>query len=364
MRELLGPVHLARNSDFFLAGGDSLLAVRLAARLGDVFGVQPSRADVIKARTPVRIAALMDGRVGSNGAAKAPNGNGPSAAEPDGCVVRLSRGDERLAPIVLIHAIGGGAFIYRELLESLAHPYPAYGLQAPGLWDDAAPLSSVRAQAELYYASLLRAGVQRPVLVGGCSYGGLVAYELDRLYRAAGHAPVVALFDSPGPGRMPERLDGEAAICAYLLSGDSRNGEYEAQVAELRRLDRPGRVARLRDRLRQTHLPQASNDDVERLLRVFRQNLDNLWNWTPAVHDTRLVFFKATEQARQVARNPELAWIPLAPLGIEILPVPGDHSSMLSRPHVRRIAAELDRILPPPRRADARITHERVSLTL
>jgi acyl carrier protein len=102
MRELLGRAKLNRTSDFFLAGGDSLLAVRLASRIGEVFGTQPGRAQIIKARTVEKIAALVEQDGGSVTAADS----------TDTCLVRLAQGDERLSPIVLVHAVGGGAFIY------------------------------------------------------------------------------------------------------------------------------------------------------------------------------------------------------------------------------------------------------------
>ncbi|MFA5266017.1 MAG: phosphopantetheine-binding protein, partial [Opitutaceae bacterium] len=108
MRELLGSVHLGRNSDFFLSGGDSLMAVRLAARIGDAFGIRPTRSQIMKGRTPARIAALLE----EGGASK------QSDEKTDDCLMRLWRGNDRLPPIVLVHAVGGGVFTYQEFLQA------------------------------------------------------------------------------------------------------------------------------------------------------------------------------------------------------------------------------------------------------
>jgi thioesterase domain-containing protein/acyl carrier protein len=336
MRELLGPERLSRNSDFFLSGGDSLLAIRLASRIADVFGIRLARKQLMQARTPAKIAALL----GAGGEIE------QASDKAEDCVVCLAKGNNRLPPIVLIHAVGGGIFIYRELLQALSTAHPVYGLQAPGLWDDAAPIDDLLNQAEHYHACLLRAGVENPVMLGGSSYGGLVAYELDRLYRQSGHrTSFVTLFDSPGPGHMPERLESEAEICAYMLSRDTRGRDFAADLARMRALDHEGRFALLLDYMRETLMPHASAEDVERQVRVFRQNLLNMWNWVPRPHDARIFFCKAKEHAALLANDPELAWVPLAGAGIEILPVPGDHSSMLSFPHVRFVANEVNRRL-------------------
>ena len=337
MHELLGARPLSRNSDFFLNGGDSLLAVRLTSRIGEVFGVRPAQVQVMNARTPASIASLL-------GAGEA---LGEAADKADGCVVRLAAGNDRLPPIVLIHAVGGGIFIYRELLQALATAHPVYGLQAPGLWDTAAPIEGLRKQAEHYHACLLRAGIKRPIMIGGSSYGGLVCYELDALYQQSGHkTSLVALFDSPGPGHMPRRLESEAEICAYMLSRDIKVRNFAADLARMQALDHEGRFALLLDYMRETVMPHASAVDVERQLRVFRQNLTNMWNWVPQPHDARIFFCKAREHTALLANGPELAWVPLARAGIEILPMPGDHSSMLSFPHVSFVANEINRRLP------------------
>ena len=335
MRELLGPERLSRDSDFFLQGGDSLSAVRLASRLKEVFGSGPTQAQIMNARTPANIAALLE-----DGAPE------PGPDEAGGCLVRLGSGTASLPPLVLAHAVGGGVFIYRDLLRALATPHPVYGLQAPGLWDDTPPLEGLRRQARYYHACLLRAGIDRPALIGGSSYGGLLAYELDRLYQQSGHrASLVALFDSPGPGYMSQRLESEEEICAYMLARDTPGSNFATDLVRMRALDHPARFALLLDYLRRTKMPQATVVDVERLVRVFRQNLINLWNWIPEPHDARLLFLKAREPDALLANDPELAWVPLAGAGIEILPVDGNHSTMLSFPHVKTVAREINRRL-------------------
>lgn len=332
MLNLLGPVNLGRHRDFFLCGGNSLMAVRLASNLRDAFGIPLTPRQIIKERTPAKIAALLE-----DGGAHA-----KATSESDSCLVLLSRGNDQMQPIVLVHAVGGGIFIYRELLQALDTEHPVYGLQAPGLWDDSSPIKGLRRQAELYYSSLLKAGINHPVMLAGSSYGGLVCYELNQLYHKAGHrSALVALFDSPGPGHMPARMESEAEICAWMLSRDIPSRNYASDLAMMQGVNHEGRVSFLLDQIRLKIMPYATENDVKSLLRVFSQNLANMWNWIPEPHQAKILFFKAAEHVELLAENPEQAWVPLATDGIDILLSPGDHSSMLSFPHVSFIAEEI-----------------------
>lgn len=333
MRLLLGPVRLGPTSDFFLSGGDSLLAVRLAVQLSEAFGTHVTRAAVFERRTVARLAELSEAASQS------------AAPLRTDCVVRLREGDERLAPLVLVHAVGGGAFIYKELLQALRPACPVYGLQARGLWSDEEPLVGIDRQARLYFDSLKRAGIRTPSLIGGSSYGGIVSYELSRLYREEGRSVPIAMFDSPGPGHMPRRFTEDAELFAYVSQMDNAVEDYEPMLERLRPLDLEGRMAVLLERLQQGPFQGASRRDLERQIVVLRRNIDSMWEWKPTRHDARILYYKATRSVSFLASTPELAWIPLAGGGIEILPCPGDHYSMLSTPQVGFVAAHLIRRL-------------------
>ncbi|MGW4565574.1 condensation domain-containing protein [Streptomyces sp. NPDC004561] len=57
--EVLGLRRLDARADFFAAGGDSLTALRLVGRFGEVFGAAPDVRTVFRHRTPARIAARL-----------------------------------------------------------------------------------------------------------------------------------------------------------------------------------------------------------------------------------------------------------------------------------------------------------------
>lgn len=61
--ELLGWSDLSADSDFFDLGGDSLLVVRLARRLGEDLGVRVPVRSLMTASTLARQTALLDSLV-------------------------------------------------------------------------------------------------------------------------------------------------------------------------------------------------------------------------------------------------------------------------------------------------------------
>lgn len=65
MAEILGGDALGRDSDFFVYGGNSLLATQLVSRVGVATGVRIDVRDVFENPTVAALAAVVDGRTGS-----------------------------------------------------------------------------------------------------------------------------------------------------------------------------------------------------------------------------------------------------------------------------------------------------------
>jgi acyl transferase domain-containing protein len=66
-RDVLGTPNLGAEDDFFELGGDSLLAVRLVARLRHRFGRDVSTADLFGVRTPAGLARILNSKSETSG---------------------------------------------------------------------------------------------------------------------------------------------------------------------------------------------------------------------------------------------------------------------------------------------------------
>src|SRR6185369_17266831 len=78
-----------------------------------------------------------------------------------------------------------------------------HGLQAPGLYGERAPFEQVEALAAHYLDAIAHQHAGEPGVLGGWSFGGLVAFEMARQLELRGERPpLVVLFDARA--RVPE----------------------------------------------------------------------------------------------------------------------------------------------------------------
>ncbi|MFD4631073.1 thioesterase domain-containing protein [Streptomyces sp. NPDC058284] len=262
----------------------------------------------------------------------------PVATSSGGVIVLREGAPGRTDPIVLTHPIGGGVFCYGPLARLLEGPRPVWAIAADAaLTGERQP--SVEELARHYLELLGERGVTRPALLGGWSFGGLVAHEMARRHaRATGWAAPVALIDSApwpagtGPWSQAETL---RAFVEDLLgsSGAKTDGVplpdtvWDAPVPEAlegaaRGLAEQGLglglgAAELRDRYG-----------------VFARTTRAMQRHTPGAYRGQVTLFHA--EASDV--SPE-TWRPLCtevPLGRHR--VPGDHFTLLTGETVHDIA--------------------------
>ncbi|MFE9795448.1 condensation domain-containing protein [Streptomyces goshikiensis] len=116
------------DDDFFALGGHSLKAVQLAERLRTVLALPLTGLDVLQARTPRALTALLDERAARQSAAKAVSRPAPRSR------------DVRPGTVLVTGATGGvGAFVVRELAArgrpvlALARPESAHLITTEGV---------------------------------------------------------------------------------------------------------------------------------------------------------------------------------------------------------------------------------------
>ncbi|MHA7868111.1 MAG: non-ribosomal peptide synthetase [Salipiger thiooxidans] len=209
--EILGlPAPAATGTDFFLAGGDSLGAVRLCLRLEDELGADPGLGAVLEAPVLADLARRLD-------AAR------PGAGAPDlglGPVLRLSQGEG--APLFAVHPAGGLAWCYRSL--ALALPgVPVVGLQSPLLDPDTPTPASLGALAQRYVDRVEALQPQGPLTLLGWSLGGIIAHamaaEAERRGREVARLVLLDAYPSDCWRNEPEPDDGAALRALLAIAG-------------------------------------------------------------------------------------------------------------------------------------------------
>lgn len=174
------------DSDFFDLGGDSLLAVQLMLRIRQKFGKEPGLGALFDKPSVAALAQVLDA---THAGDEIDNGLHP--------LIKLASGDESLAPLFVVHPVGGISWCYRYLARALASGRTVYGLQAPSLDPYVKLPATIDELAAAYVDIMLKVSPQGPYHIAGWSVGGIIAHAMGVRLQALGkQAGVIAMFDS------------------------------------------------------------------------------------------------------------------------------------------------------------------------
>lgn len=317
-RRLLGVPHVPTDRSFFEMGGDSLLAVQFLAELrvrvtGEIkmrqFAANPTVAGLgalLEAGKLPALAAIAEpaakGRIER---ASRERQSSPSRAET--CLVKLAPGGTK-RPFFCVHPLGGSVLCYAQLAQAMGPERPFFGLQSPMLEDISARPDSIEALAALYVDAIQLVQPRGPYLLGGWSFGGGVAAEMARQLQRKGDA-----------------------VTELVLLDVSQAWSPDFEL--LRSVE--------------ACLPQ----DLVEHYRAVRDHHLTLWRrHAPAAIDVPVTHFVA-ENGLLFGRTSGEA----AVRAETIVPVPGDHFSMLTGANTIPLAARLSEALDAAeRRARAR----------
>lgn len=333
-REVLGVPEVGLDDDFFALGGHSLPAIRLCARIEAELGRRLTAATLLSAPTLVELAGIV-------------RGNELSTRPPT--VVPLHP-EGRRRPLFLFHRDDGLVMCYRELAQLVGADQPVLGIEPWEVEAQIRPEMPLPEMARLYMQDVIAADPTGPYLLGGSSFGGVLAYEVAQQLRAAGR-PVAAVFllDTIAPSALRDELRNQAALPLQQ--------RLPRHLAALRELDTRGRLQYLARKLLKRALsvgPQTRSEHVslrekelpEAFIRVQDACLAAYRAYEPRPYAGRVVLIRAEERDLFGEYDPELWWGRVGLENLEVRPSPGDHLSMLRPPHVAALAATLASCLP------------------
>ncbi|MFD3518693.1 amino acid adenylation domain-containing protein [Streptomyces sp. NPDC058657] len=381
---LLPGSDFARDDNFFMAGGNSLQATQLLAKIHEVLGAEVQLRQLFTHATVEQLAALVDaGRgpaagtvtgsataaaagtvtgagsetaaatgtvtgAGSEPAAAAATGAGSEpaaatatdadAAEP----VLLTAGGDR-TPLFCIHPSGGSVAPYVPLAASLHPDQPLYALQAPELGATEDPVAAL---ADAHAATIRAARPQGPYLIGGWSTGGAVAFETARRLRLQGaEVALVALLDTDVPPGLTEPPSTAQTIALYVadLVGLRGADPAAAPALDIDTLDYEEQIAVAVRTLATSELaPEGSAEQLAERMRTFVATVRAGAVWRPGTIDVPLAHL--TSEAPGAADRARF-WESRTTGGFTHRQVPGDHYEVVAAPHVGTVADVLQEIL-------------------
>jgi len=328
--EVLNAKPIGIKEDFFELGGNSLLAIRMLARVEKILNTKITLATLMFAPTIERLAGMLR----DPNSLKRPQvfGIQPHGFRPP------------------FFCVGAGP-LFRTLANSLGIDQPFLGVPLPDINALPAPYCMEDIAAHCVQ-TLLQVQPEGPYFLGGWSDAGVMAYEMARQLRERGQTvALVVLFDAENQAHRPNTssLFASLRIRAHFLSQWVR-----LQVRALWRLKPRERAAQVRRRLafRLAWLKGLVWGAAYRIhLRAgwsFHHGLHNIeyvsvfasQNYQPRPYDGRVLLFRRRDRPTGQYRDPEYGWGGLA-TQLEIYEVPGNHIDMFLDPNVHLMADKL-----------------------
>ncbi|WP_306319720.1 MULTISPECIES: beta-ketoacyl synthase N-terminal-like domain-containing protein [unclassified Streptomyces] len=331
-------------------GLDSLTAVRIRAAVEREFGAAPEPGVLLRQGTLRGVATLLDDP--PTAAALPALAVLPDPAElptygTPGPLLRTFPGDGPGTPLFLAHAAGGSSDVYGRLAARLDGQRPVFGFDRVETPDD------VPGRAAEFARRIRELKPEGPWVVGGWSYGGVVAHEAARLLARHGEVPTLVLIDSilplPAPPTRSPAEDARRRFADFATYITTTYGiEFDPPYEELGTLTDTAQIDLVLKLLEQAvDLPGS----VLAHQRTSYLDLRSGERHTPGPYAGRALLFRATRPAPHTVRDARyertddaLGWDTYCP-DLTVTPLPGHHLELLDPPVVDALAADITRAL-------------------
>ncbi|HEY7415633.1 MAG TPA: amino acid adenylation domain-containing protein, partial [Ktedonobacteraceae bacterium] len=162
------PISVTDN--FFALGGHSFLAVGLMSQIQKRFNYKLPLSILFQKGNIESLANVLRKQ---------------NIAQMRSPVVAIQPRGSKL-PFFCVHPAGGDILIYYNLAHHLGSDRPFYGLQDPGIYEEAVQYSSIEELAAFYIEALLTVQPEGSYMLGGYSFGGNVAFEMAQQLQKQG----------------------------------------------------------------------------------------------------------------------------------------------------------------------------------
>ena len=341
-QDLLDQTTVGVQDNFFDLGGHSLVAVRLMAQIADRFSRHLPLAALFQGATIEQLANLLR--------------TDEDAMSWSSVVTVRSTGSQ--SPLFCVAGAGGNVVYFHELARQLPEERPFYALQPPGLDGTTEPLATVEALASHYVREMRAVQSEGPYLIGGHSFGGLVAFEMVRQLETEDEAvEALLLLDAAAPhfqqptGKNWDEarwLSQVADIASHLYRVD-----LDIDYERLSALEGDEQLPCLHRELVRVGVLAAGAPPrhFHGFVQVYKANLRATYTAPETPLQSRVVLFRSrqaqpdqliAETTDAVRADPNLGWAQYVAGEVEVHDVDGDHLTMMRTPQVASLARSIE----------------------
>lgn len=334
-KEALDLAQISVDTDFFEAGGHSMIAVQVMAQLEKETGKRLPLSTLLTYPTIRKLAELFRKNV--------PQTRWKSLVpiKPNGSKV----------PIYIIHGIGLNLLNFSSLVSYMDAEQPIYGLQALGLDGEDEPLDNMEAIATHYLSEVLEQNPDGPYAIAGYSFGGYVALEMARQLKEMGKVvKLLAMFDTnaqesdnkkSGLAWLSRKINRQLPKLIWftnsLIQSPLSTLQYQQQYVK-RQVNTFLQFVGLQKRVQVV-------EQLDHLHRIMEKHELAFHAYSMKPYDGIVDLFKAKLRVYFVDDLNYLGWGKYALRGVRVHDVPGDHKQMLLPPNDKIFAESLQQAL-------------------
>ena len=336
-REVLHLQQVSIHDNFFELGGDSILSILIIAKAKQA-GLKLTPKQIFQHQTIAELAVAAS----------------TTSSMPWSPLVAIHKGGDK-RPFFCVPGVGGNVIYLYDLAHHLGSSQPFYGLQARGLDGESEPFTQLEEIASCYIEAIQTVQPTGPYLLGGHSFGGVVAFEMaTQLYKQGQYVALLAMIDSFAPilGKKSKGINEDDAACltdfaSYIGYMCSKNLEVSQET--LASLTAVEQLHYLKERLIRVNLlpKDAEITSIRGLVQVYKASLKAYHAYLPnGAQQTPITLFRSSavdifeSDTEEWLKNPALGWNEFSST-IDIHVVPGNHMTMMQQPHVQVLAAQL-----------------------
>ncbi len=314
--QFLGIEKIDSHDNFFVLGGDSLLAIQVISQIELELSIS------LKLQTLYQFPSISQLT------------NAISKQTTDAaCLMPLKTGSGN--PLFLIHGIDGTNFSFKLLLEAMEFQGPIFGIEASNLIN---PGHSIEELATSYIEKIREIQSKGPYLICGFSFGGIVAYEMARQLELIGDTPkFLGIVDAMNPQHNLVPLNDDRELLVFL--SELLEGK-EMPTLILQNLSNRDLLEKLVDCIGLNILPKMEQQTI---CEQIQRHLKSLKHYLPASYNGNVAFFEAKERFFRMKNVPlATTWKPLIKGRMDVYKIEGTHLNILKPPNYINFAKLLD----------------------
>lgn len=245
--------------------------------------------------------------------------------------------------VFFIHPVGGSIMCYTPLIKLLNHEFSYYGIQAKHLDFDLKFPDSMD-EIALSYTKLIPFEKVKKVYLIGWSFGGNIAFQMSQILQSNGveNIKLIMIDSFYGKASVLPNMDNIKHIIKYFMKDLLQNKDFEFDINELTIDLEENYHYLLKHQMLSAHI------DFKLFLRIFKlykNNLELNCKYAPNGPYQTPIYYLCSQGSADKYHKYMKDFYEKENIDVSVSYLEGDHYTIMTLPHVRKLALKIDNIL-------------------